>query len=78
MRLSLTTAIRSVSGRRSILNRKARSSTSSKANLDVFAWKPSDMKGIPREVAEHKVNIKPGSKPVSNAFATSTMRSARR
>jgi hypothetical protein len=27
-------------------------------------WKPSDMKGIPREVAEHKLNIKPGSKPV--------------
>jgi hypothetical protein len=35
-----------------------------KANLDVFAWKPSDMKGIPREVAKHKLNIKPGSKSV--------------
>jgi hypothetical protein len=35
-----------------------------KANLDVFAWKPSDMKRIPNEVAEHKLNIKPGSKPV--------------
>jgi hypothetical protein len=35
-----------------------------KANLDVFAWKPSDMKGIPGEVAEHKLNIKPGLKPV--------------
>jgi hypothetical protein len=35
-----------------------------KVNLDVFAWKPSDMKGILREVAEHKLNIKPGSKPV--------------
>jgi hypothetical protein len=33
-------------------------------NLDVFAWKPSDMKGIPREVAEHKLNIKPRSKLV--------------
>jgi hypothetical protein len=33
-------------------------------NLDMFTWKPSDMKGIPREVAEHKLNIKPGSKPV--------------
>jgi hypothetical protein len=33
-------------------------------NLDVFAWKPSDMKGIPREVAEHTLNIKPGSKLV--------------
>jgi hypothetical protein len=30
----------------------------------VFAWKPFDMKGIPREVAEHKLNVKPGSKPV--------------
>jgi hypothetical protein len=35
-----------------------------KANLDVFAWKPSDMNGIPRLVAECKLNIKPGSKPV--------------
>jgi hypothetical protein len=35
-----------------------------KANLDVFAWKPSDMKGVTREVAEHKLNIEPGSKPV--------------
>jgi hypothetical protein len=35
-----------------------------KANLDVFALKPSDMKGVPREVVEHKLNIKPGSKPV--------------
>jgi hypothetical protein len=35
-----------------------------KANLDVFAWKPSSMKGISREVDEHKLNIKPGSKPV--------------
>jgi hypothetical protein len=30
----------------------------------MFAWKTSDMKGIPREVAEHKMNIKMGSKPV--------------
>jgi hypothetical protein len=26
----------------------------------VFAWKSFDMKGIPREVAKHKLNIKPG------------------
>ena len=30
----------------------------------VFAWKPSDMPGIPREVAEHALHIKPGSHPV--------------
>jgi hypothetical protein len=35
-----------------------------KVDLDVFAWKPSDMMGIPREVAKHKLNIKPGLKPV--------------
>jgi hypothetical protein len=35
-----------------------------KANLDVFAWKPSNMKGVSREVAEHKLNIKRGWKLV--------------
>jgi hypothetical protein len=30
----------------------------------VFAWKPFSVKGIPREVAEHKLNIMSGSKPV--------------
>jgi hypothetical protein len=33
-------------------------------NSDVFAWKPSDMPGILRKVAEHAWRIKPGSKPV--------------
>jgi hypothetical protein len=37
-------------------------------NLNVFAWKLSDMKGIPREVAEHKLIIKPGSKPVKQCL----------
>jgi hypothetical protein len=39
-----------------------------KANLDVFAWKPSDMKGIPREVAVPKLNIKSGSKLVKQCL----------
>ena len=30
----------------------------------MFAWKPSDMPRIPREVTEHKLNIKPGPTPV--------------
>ena len=34
------------------------------ANRDIFAWEPSDMLVIPREVTEHAVKIKPGSKPV--------------
>jgi hypothetical protein len=35
-----------------------------KGNLDVFAWNPSDMPRIPREVTKHKLNIKPSAKPV--------------
>ena len=34
------------------------------ANKDIFAWRPLDMPGIPREVAEHALKIRPGSKPV--------------
>jgi hypothetical protein len=34
----------------------------------VFVWKLYDMKEIPREVAEHKLNIKPGSKPVKQCL----------
>jgi hypothetical protein len=35
-----------------------------RANVDIFAWSPSDMPGIPREVAEHSLDIRAGSKPV--------------
>jgi hypothetical protein len=28
-----------------------------RTNADVFAWGPSDMPGIPREVAEHALDI---------------------
>jgi hypothetical protein len=30
----------------------------------MFAWSPSNMLGIPREVAEHSFEIRAGSKPV--------------
>jgi len=30
----------------------------------MFAWSPSDMPDIPREVAEHSLQIRDGSKPV--------------
>ncbi|GJS19910.1 reverse transcriptase domain-containing protein [Tanacetum coccineum] len=33
-------------------------------NLDVFAWKPADMTGIPRHIAEHRLNIKEGCPPI--------------
>ena len=35
-----------------------------RANAITFAWSPSDMPGIPRDVAEHSLDIKAGSRPV--------------
>ncbi|GJS33732.1 hypothetical protein Tco_0532114 [Tanacetum coccineum] len=31
-----------------------------KENLDIFAWHPSDMTGVPRSIAEHRLNILEG------------------
>nr|GEW27167.1 reverse transcriptase domain-containing protein [Tanacetum cinerariifolium] len=31
-----------------------------KKNLDIFAWQPSDMTGVPRSVTEHRLNIREG------------------
>nr|GEU92837.1 hypothetical protein [Tanacetum cinerariifolium] len=33
-------------------------------NLDIFAWKPADMIGVPRHIAEHRLNIREGCLPV--------------
>ncbi|GKA91596.1 reverse transcriptase domain-containing protein [Tanacetum coccineum] len=33
-------------------------------NLDIFAWKPVDITGVPRHIAEHKLNIREGCLPV--------------
>ncbi|GJX39331.1 reverse transcriptase domain-containing protein [Tanacetum coccineum] len=35
-----------------------------KQNLDVFAWKPADMTGVPRHMAEHRLNVREGCPPV--------------
>nr|GEZ78809.1 reverse transcriptase domain-containing protein [Tanacetum cinerariifolium] len=35
-----------------------------KKNLDIFAWQPSDMTGVPRSVAEHGLNVRKGCPPV--------------
>jgi hypothetical protein len=35
-----------------------------RANADVFAWSPSDLPGIPRDVAEHSLDIRAGARPV--------------
>lgn len=33
-------------------------------NLDIFAWQPSDMTGVPRNVAEHRLNVREDYTPV--------------
>ncbi|GJX40831.1 hypothetical protein Tco_0255821 [Tanacetum coccineum] len=33
-------------------------------NLDIFAWKPADMTGVPRHIAEHRLNVWEGCSPV--------------
>jgi hypothetical protein len=35
-----------------------------RANAEIFAWSPSDMPGIPRDVAEHSLDIRAGAQPV--------------
>jgi hypothetical protein len=35
-----------------------------RTNADIFAWSPSDMPGIPREVAEHTLDILPHARAV--------------
>ncbi|GJU51613.1 hypothetical protein Tco_1221168 [Tanacetum coccineum] len=35
-----------------------------KANLNIFAWQPSDMTGVPRLIVEHRLNIRDGYPPV--------------
>ncbi|GJY05981.1 reverse transcriptase domain-containing protein [Tanacetum coccineum] len=33
-------------------------------SLDIFAWTPTDMTGIPRQIAEHRLNVRKGCQPV--------------
>ncbi|GKC06944.1 reverse transcriptase domain-containing protein [Tanacetum coccineum] len=34
-----------------------------KANLDVFAWKPTDKTGVPQTLTQHKLRVKEGTTP---------------
>ncbi|MCI41489.1 gag-pol polyprotein, partial [Trifolium medium] len=36
-----------------------------KENVDLFAWKPSDMPGINESVITHKLSISPNIKPIA-------------
>ncbi|GJV76291.1 hypothetical protein Tco_1507875 [Tanacetum coccineum] len=33
-------------------------------SLDIFAWTPTDMTGVPRQIAKHKLNVRKGCPPV--------------
>ncbi|GJW78316.1 hypothetical protein Tco_0139998 [Tanacetum coccineum] len=33
-------------------------------NLNIFPWKPADMAGVPRHIAEHRLNVHEGCPPV--------------
>jgi hypothetical protein len=33
-------------------------------NADIFTWTPSDMPGVPRELAEHSLDVRKTAKPV--------------
>lgn len=33
-------------------------------NLDIFAWKPSDMIGVPRSIAEQRLKSYPNVEPI--------------
>ena len=35
-----------------------------RANVDMFAWKPTDMLRVPREKIEHSLNVSPTAKPI--------------
>nr|GEW25841.1 reverse transcriptase domain-containing protein [Tanacetum cinerariifolium] len=35
-----------------------------RCHLDVFAWKPADMTGVPRHIAEHRLNVDEGCLPI--------------
>ena len=33
-------------------------------NADIFAWEPTDLPGIPRDVIEHHLAVRPDARPV--------------
>jgi hypothetical protein len=37
-------------------------------NKDIFAWKPADMPSVLRELAEHRLDLNPDSKPVKQCL----------
>jgi hypothetical protein len=35
-----------------------------RAHTEMFAWSPANLPGIPRDVAEHSLDIRAGARPV--------------
>ncbi|GJR01663.1 hypothetical protein Tco_0524647 [Tanacetum coccineum] len=33
-------------------------------SLEIFAWTPANMKGVPRHIAEHRLNVREGCQPI--------------
>jgi hypothetical protein len=33
-------------------------------NVDIFAWSPSDLPGVPRELAEHALEVSKTARPI--------------
>jgi hypothetical protein len=51
-------------------------------NRDIFAWKPSDIPGVPRKLAEHRLNVDPSDmtplkKPTIDAYPLLKFQSAK-
>ena len=42
-------------------------------NWDTFAWKPSDMPGVPRGLAEHRLRVDSKVKPVKEHLQRSAV-----
>jgi hypothetical protein len=39
-----------------------------RANAEIFAWSPSDMPDIPRDVADHSLDIRAGARPMKQSL----------
>ncbi|GKD28391.1 hypothetical protein Tco_1239169 [Tanacetum coccineum] len=48
-----------------------------KENLDIFAWQTSDMTGVTRSVAEHRLNIHEGYPPIRQKKRSQALKRAR-
>ncbi|GJV94322.1 reverse transcriptase domain-containing protein [Tanacetum coccineum] len=46
-------------------------------NLNIFAWKPADMTGVPRHIAEHRLNVREGLSGGSSIPQTDWQKSIR-